>query len=125
MFDRIAPTYDPVNRILSFGLDKRWRKKVGQMLPEKDQLVLLDLATGTGDQVMTLCASHPNITKAVGMDMSEKMLEIGRQKIQKTPLKDRIEMKTGDAVNLPLADDSFDVLTMSFGIRNVPDVPAA
>ena len=125
MFDRIASTYDPVNRILSFGLDKRWRRKVGQMIPQKDGVALLDLATGTGDQVMTLCSRHDNITKAVGMDLSEKMLDVGRQKIQKTPLKDRIEMKTGDAVQLPLTNDSFDVVTMSFGIRNVPDVPAA
>ena len=75
MFNRIAKTYDSVNRLLSFGLDVGWRKKVGLMLPQKENVALLDLATGTADQVLMLCKEHPQkITNAVGMDLSEGML---------------------------------------------------
>ena len=76
MFDRIAPTYDLVNRLLSFRLDISWRRKVGSLLPIKDRLQLLDLATGTGDLVIDLCNSFPDrIATAFGVDLSENMLQ--------------------------------------------------
>ena len=126
MFNRIAKTYDSVNRLLSFGLDVGWRKKVGQLLPSKKDLILLDLATGTADQVLFLCKEHPDqIQKAVGMDLSEGMLSFGREKVKQQQLEDIISLKTGDAVNLPIETAQFDAITISFGIRNVPDVPKA
>ena len=127
MFNRIAKTYDPVNRMLSFGLDVGWRKKVGKLLPHKEQgLDLLDLATGTADQALFLCKQHPDTIKtALGMDLSEGMLNVGREKIKARNMDHKITLKTGDACNLPLEDESFDAITISFGIRNVPDVPKA
>ena len=126
MFNRIAKTYDPVNRMLSFGLDVQWRKKVGRLLPQKEALTLLDLATGTADQVLSLCAQFPQkIKSAVGMDLSEGMLSVGRQKVLARKMESTISLKQGDACALPLEDGSFDAVTISFGIRNVPDVAKA
>ena len=126
MFNRIAKTYDSVNRLLSFGLDVGWRKKVGLMLPQKENVALLDLATGTADQVLMLCKEHPQkITNAVGMDLSEGMLEKGREKVRQQNLQNTITLQTGDAVQIPCEDACFDAITISFGIRNVPDVPAS
>lgn len=127
MFNRIAKTYDPVNRMLSFGLDVGWRKKVGRLLPHKEEgLDLLDLATGTADQALFLCDQHPTTIKnVVGMDLSEGMLAVGREKVKSRKMDNKITLKTGDACALPLEDSSFDAVTISFGIRNVPDVPKA
>ena len=124
MFNRIAKTYDSVNLVLSFGLDTGWRKKVGQMLPQKPNVRLLDLATGTADQVLSLVRRHKTqINHAVGMDLSDGMLDIGREKVKTEQLDDIITLENGDAVNIPSEDGSFDAVTISFGIRNVPDVP--
>ena len=126
MFNRIAKTYDPVNRMLSFGLDTRWRKKVGNLLPAKEAIQILDLATGTADQVLSLCKQYPQkIQSAVGMDLSEGMLDIGRPKVRDRKMEQIISLQQGDACALPLEDSSFDAVTISFGIRNVPDVPKA
>ena len=83
IFNRIAKSYDSVNRILSFGLDIGWRKKVNTLLPQKESLRLLDLYTGTADQVIMLCDINPNIGSATGMDLSDEMLNIGREKIKR------------------------------------------
>ena len=97
MFNRIAKTYDSVNRLLSFGLDIGWRKKVGHMLPQKEKVDLLDLATGTADQVLMLCKEHPNkIHQAIGMDLSEGMLAKGREKLIEEKMKQLIILKSGD-----------------------------
>ena len=126
MFNRIAKTYDSVNRLLSFGLDVGWRKKVGLLLPKKEQVALLDHATGTADQVLLLCKEHPKkISEAIGMDLSEGMLEKGREKVDQQKLQNIIRLETGDAVNIPSENGRFDAITISFGIRNVPDVPAS
>lgn len=118
MFDRIAPTYDLVNRLLSFNLDVRWRKQVHSHLPQKPDLRLLDLATGTGDQVISMMRAG-GIGSAVGMDMSTQMLAIGREKVEAAGLSSVISMEAGDATALPFEDASFDAVTISFGIRNV------
>ena len=123
IFNRIAKSYDSVNRVLSFGLDIGWRKKVNTMLPQKEDIRLLDLATGTADQVIMLCDINPNIGSATGMDLSDEMLNIGREKIKR--FNGKIELHNGDAVQLPIKDAEYDALTMSFGIRNVPDVAAS
>jgi len=123
MFDRIAKTYDLVNRLLSFGLDINWRKKVNLLLPQKSNLTVLDLATGTGDQIIMLCNINSNISKGVGMDLSEGMLNVGREKVQNSDFSDTIHLQTGDAVNIPSKDAQYDAVTISFGIRNVPNVP--
>lgn len=122
MFDRIASRYDLLNRILSFGQDIRWRKKVARHLKEKNGQFLLDMATGTADQILFLLQKSQKIESAIGMDMSEKMLEIGREKIKKRQLDNRVELKTGDATDIPATSDTFDVVTITFGIRNVIDV---
>ena len=123
MFDRIAKSYDNVNRLISFGLDKGWRKKVNSLLPSSNQGIrLLDLATGTGEQIIMLCQINSNISTSVGMDLSKEMLDRGKIKVQKANLNSRINLQLGDAVNIPCNDDEYDAVTISFGIRNVPDV---
>lgn len=119
MFDKISPTYDKTNRILSFGLDRVWRKAVKRYIPKRSNLHLLDLATGTCDQILSL-KDHPNIAKFKGIDLSNKMLKIGQEKINSCNLQDRVDLELGNALNIPYTEE-FDVVTMSFGIRNVTD----
>lgn len=125
MFDRIAPRYDLLNRLLSFGTDIGWRRKMARCLPARSPIVLLDLATGTADQAISLVNSDARIEKAAGLDMSEQMLAIGREKVAKLGLAEKISLGTGDAGAIPQPDKAFDVITISFGIRNVVDVPAS
>ncbi len=125
MFDRIAPRYDLLNRLLSFGTDVRWRKKIARLLPSQSPLTLLDLATGTADQAIALVESDARIMRATGLDMSEQMLAIGREKISRRGLAGKLQLRTGDAGAIPEPDRAFDVVTISFGIRNVLDVPAS
>jgi demethylmenaquinone methyltransferase/2-methoxy-6-polyprenyl-1,4-benzoquinol methylase len=125
MFDRIAPRYDLLNRLLSFRRDVAWRKRMGKLIPGGSDLNLLDIATGTADQILSLMVATPRIVNAVGVDMSEGMLDYGRKKISKLGWEDRILLKTGDAMSIPETGRSFDVATMSFGIRNVLNVSGA
>ena len=124
MFDRIAHRYDFLNHFLSLNRDKAWRKKLAAQLPEGDRLDVLDLATGTADQLLSLFASG-RVATGTGVDPAEKMLEIGREKIAGRGLADKIKLVTGSAEKIPAADGSFDAVTISFGIRNVTDVPRA
>jgi demethylmenaquinone methyltransferase/2-methoxy-6-polyprenyl-1,4-benzoquinol methylase len=119
MFDQISSTYDTVNRAMTGGMDVIWRKKVSSCLPRKNEIELLDLATGTGDQIFSLCKHFPSIRYATGIDMSKMMLEIAKQKLELTPFKDKISFIQASALDIPFADESFDCVTMSFGIRNV------
>lgn len=121
MFDRIAPRYDLLNHLLSARRDVAWRKRMARHLPDGSGLMLLDLATGTGDQIFSILESTDRVKNAVGLDLSERMLEIGRGKIHGR----NVELKNGDATAIPLVDNKFDVVTISFGIRNVIDVPGA
>jgi len=125
MFNRIARRYDLLNRLLSLRQDVRWRKKLTEYLPDRENLFVLDLATGTADVLLSLFANSPRVSRGIGVDPAEEMLRIGQKKIQQQQLSDRIELRTGDAMQLPFPASTFDVVTIAFGIRNVPDVPAA
>ena len=124
MFDRIAPRYDLLNRIMSGGLDQGWRRKLVRLVEAPDHARLLDLATGTADVAIALAANYGD-AQVVGSDPSENMLGVGREKLHDLALEDRITLDVGDAQALPYADASFDGVTMAFGIRNVPDRPKA
>jgi demethylmenaquinone methyltransferase/2-methoxy-6-polyprenyl-1,4-benzoquinol methylase len=117
MFDRIAPRYDFMNRFLSAGIDRSWRRKaIRRFIKDKPRL-LLDVATGTGDMAI-MAARMLKPEKIIGIDISEKMLEIGRKKIEKEELGTKIELRAGDGETINFADNSFDGVTMAFGIRN-------
>ena len=122
MFDAIASRYDLLNRLLSLGMDIAWRDRLKGMLPKGKHLRVLDLASGTADVIITLVNGNDNVQEALGIDPAVKMLEIGRQKIDRLGLSSRIRLEVGDAQHLELPDNSYDVVTISFGIRNVPDM---
>lgn len=124
MFDGIAERYDLLNRILSLGIDQRWRRRTRAALEIPEGGRILDLATGTADLALLVARGAPTTT-VVGLDPSEKMLEVGRQKVAAANLSDRIELVVGDAQELPFEDASFDGVCIAFGIRNVPDRPRA
>jgi demethylmenaquinone methyltransferase/2-methoxy-6-polyprenyl-1,4-benzoquinol methylase len=116
MFDSIAYRYDFLNHFLSMGIDKSWRKKAIKILSYRNFDSLLDVATGTGD--LAIEASKIAQAKIVGIDISEKMLAIGREKIQKKGLANRIKLELGDSENLKFDDNCFDAITVAFGVRN-------
>lgn len=118
MFDAIADRYDLLNRIMSMGRDQAWRFRTSAILGSPE--CVLDLATGTGDLALRIARMHPH-ARVTGLDPSERMLAIGRTKTEKAGLVDRVDYVQGDAQHLPFADNSFDAITMAFGIRNVPD----
>jgi demethylmenaquinone methyltransferase/2-methoxy-6-polyprenyl-1,4-benzoquinol methylase len=119
MFDRISPQYDLANRVLSFGLDLHWRRSLSLYLPPSQDLHVLDVATGTGDQLRALFEKKAPIKMAIGIDISEGMLKVARQKLEKCSYKDRVTFQQADAEDLPFEDNTFDLSTMSFGIRNM------
>jgi demethylmenaquinone methyltransferase/2-methoxy-6-polyprenyl-1,4-benzoquinol methylase len=125
MFDRIAPRYDLLNRLLSFRRDVAWRKGVARHVRDRSELDVLDLATGTGDQILHLIDGGASVRSALGLDMAEDMLTRGRAKIEARRLQDRISLCKGDAADIPCEAESFDLVTISFGIRNVGAVPIA
>ena len=121
MFDNIAPTYDKLNHRLSWDIDKGWRKKaIRQLEPYKPQ-TLLDIATGTGDFAI-LAAEMLKPRHLVGADISEGMMEIGRQKVQAKGLQDIISFEKENCLVLSYANDTFDAVTAAFGIRNFADL---
>ena len=121
MFDNIAHTYDKLNHRLSWNIDKGWRKKaIRQLLPYRPK-VMLDIATGTGDFAI-LAADMLRPVTLIGADISEKMMEIGKQKVEKEKLDSVISFKKEDCMNLSFADDTFDAITAAFGIRNFSDL---
>lgn len=116
MFDDIALNYDFLNRLLSWRVDVRWRKKVVSLLRKHKPLQILDIATGTADLALALATLKPQ--KIIGVDISNKMLEIGRQKVNKNLLERMIVLQKADAENLPFPDNHFDAITVAFGVRN-------
>ena len=116
MFDTISNEYDDLNRVISFGIDIKWRHKVVQIISEKKPTNILDIATGTGDLAINLIKT--DATQIIGLDISEGMLDVGRKKILKKQLDNTIEMVVGDSENLPFDDNSFDAITVAFGVRN-------
>lgn len=116
MFDTISKEYDSLNRIISFGIDVKWRKKVVDIVAKHHPETILDIATGTGDLAINL--TKTNASKIIGLDISEGMLNVARKKIAKKKLETTIEMIIGDSENLTFADNSFDAITVAFGIRN-------
>jgi len=125
MFDRIAPRYDLLNRLLSFRRDVSWRKRMAGHVADRTDIDVLDLATGTGDQILHLIDGGASVKSALGLDMAEDMLALGRSKIMERQLQDRITLRQGDAADIPCAVATFDLVTISFGIRNVGAVPEA
>jgi len=120
MFDRIARRYDFVNRVLSFGIDKSWRRRTVKRLQLGERPRVLDVATGTGDLAIDIARMVPGAT-VIGLDPSTQMLAIAAQKLAKRGLTDRITLIEGDAQALPFAACELDAATIAFGIRNVPD----
>lgn len=120
IFDDIAGTYDGLNRFLSLGIDVYWRHRMKAMLPKKENLEILDLATGTAD-VPLILIKNKNVSKIRGLDMSKNMIAIGKVKVSDRQLSEKITLDIGDGCNLPEQDNSWDVSTVSFGIRNFPD----
>ena len=105
MFDTISNEYDDLNRVISFGIDIKWRKKVVQIISKKKPTNVLDIATGTGDLAINL--TQTDASQIIGLDISEGMLDVGRKKIAKKQLDNTIEMVVGDSENLPFDNNSF------------------
>lgn len=116
MFNDISPKYDLLNHLLSANIDKLWRKRVVHMLEKKQPEKILDIATGTAD--FALQASQIRNSKITGIDISEGMLEVGKEKIKKKGLSQRIELIKADSENLPFDSASFDAAIVGFGVRN-------
>lgn len=116
MFDTISGNYDGLNRVISFGIDVKWRKKVLKMVAAKNPSTILDIATGTGD--LAILMSETKATEITGLDISAGMLEVGRKKIAERKLDSRIKMVLGDSENMPFEDNHFDAITVAFGVRN-------
>ncbi len=116
MFDTISGDYDGLNRVISFGIDIKWRKKVVNMVAKSNPETILDIATGTGDLAINL--AETNATKIVGLDISSGMLAIGKEKVKKKGLDSKIDLVLGDSENMPFEDNTFDAITVAFGVRN-------
>ena len=121
MFDEIAPSYDFLNHLLSMGIDVLWRRKAIRILGKYKPKFFLDIATGTGDFAIEALKINPETV--VGVDISEKMLEVGREKLKKKKLDSRVELRYGDSENLQFEDNSVDAITVGFGVRNFENLP--
>ncbi|MEZ7499992.1 bifunctional demethylmenaquinone methyltransferase/2-methoxy-6-polyprenyl-1,4-benzoquinol methylase UbiE [Flavobacterium sp. Arc3] len=116
MFDTISGNYDNLNRVISFGIDVKWRKKVLEIVAKSNPETILDIATGTGD--LAILMAQTNAKKIIGLDISSGMLEVGVKKIADKKLSNTIEMVLGDSENMPFDDNYFDAITVAFGVRN-------
>ncbi len=116
MFDTISENYDELNRVISFGIDVKWRKKVVAIIAKTKPAKILDVATGTGDLAINL--TKTGASEIIGLDISEGMLAVGKNKIKDKGLDKVIKMVKGDSENLPYEDNYFDAITVAFGVRN-------
>lgn len=123
MFDNIAPAYDFMNRAMTFGIDRRWRRIAVDMVARNPHDSILDIATGTGDLAMLL-ARRTQARRITGLDLSQGMIDIGRRKIERAGLAGRIELICGDSLAMPFADAQFDAITVAYGVRNFADLLA-
>jgi demethylmenaquinone methyltransferase/2-methoxy-6-polyprenyl-1,4-benzoquinol methylase len=121
MFGAIAPRYDFLNRLLSFGIDRRWRTKAVRLLKYREGSRILDVATGTGDVALEIAVRTPDSVKITGADFCQEMIDLGIVKVAASPYAGRIELKVAPCEDLPFANDTFDSITIAFGIRNVVD----
>jgi len=120
MFDTISENYDGLNRVISFGIDIKWRKKVLKLVADQNPKSILDIATGTGD--LAILMTQTNAERIIGLDISAGMLDVGKHKIKQKKLDHRIEMVLGDSEKIPYEDASFDAITVAFGVRNFEDL---
>jgi demethylmenaquinone methyltransferase/2-methoxy-6-polyprenyl-1,4-benzoquinol methylase len=120
MFDSISGKYDFLNHLLSFGIDRSWRKKAINLLKPYSPRSILDIATGTGDFAIQALSLNPD--KVIGIDISEGMVKQGRQKILRKGLTDKIELLLGDSENLVFQDNKFDAVVVAFGVRNFEEL---
>lgn len=125
MFDQISATYDRANRAMTLWCDLYWRKKIARFLPEQQKMHILDGATGTGDQILSLFSHSDQIASAIGIDLSKDMLTIAKTKIAKKGLSSQVNLQEASLLALPFPAQTFDCVTISFGIRNVTDVALA
>jgi demethylmenaquinone methyltransferase / 2-methoxy-6-polyprenyl-1,4-benzoquinol methylase len=121
MFDSIAPRYDFLNRLLSLGIDRKWRKFAVHQIKYSENGQVLDVATGTGDVALEIATRTPATVKIVGVDFSREMVELGRGKIRNSEYSQRITLEVAPCEAIPFADETFDSVTIAFGIRNVVD----
>jgi demethylmenaquinone methyltransferase/2-methoxy-6-polyprenyl-1,4-benzoquinol methylase len=119
MFNNVAGTYDFLNHCFSLGIDKRWRKKLVTLIGKTNPKYILDVATGTADLAIAEMKLQPE--KIIGIDISEKMLEAGKEKAKRYP---EIELRLGDGEKLQFADHTFDAVSVAFGVRNFEDIHA-
>ena len=124
MFDAIAPRYDLLNRLLSFGIDRRWRKNAVGLLTLPANGMVLDVATGTGDVALEIASRTPATVQIIGADFTQGMLVHGRDKVAASPYAQRIQLVNAPCEELPFPPALFDAVTIAFGIRNVVDRPA-
>jgi demethylmenaquinone methyltransferase/2-methoxy-6-polyprenyl-1,4-benzoquinol methylase len=120
MFNSIAHRYDFMNRLLTLRIDTLWRRKAIKLVKQYNPKDILDVATGTGDFAVEMMRLKPR--KVIGIDIAEVMLELGRKKMEKKGLSSVIELKEADSENLPFADNSFDIVSSAFGVRNFEDL---
>jgi len=125
MFDAIAGRYDLLNHLLSAGIDRRWRRRAIESLQLTGRERVLDLCTGTADLAIAAARARPPAARVVGVDFAGAMLGVGRQKLERARLAERVTLVRGDATRIPVADRSVDAVTIAFGIRNVDEVAAA
>lgn len=121
MFGAIAPRYDFLNRLLSFGIDRRWRTKAVRLLKYREGSRILDVATGTGDVALEIARRTPGSVRITGADFCREMIDLGAVKVAASPYAGRIDLKVAPCEDLPFANDTFDSITIAFGIRNVVD----
>jgi demethylmenaquinone methyltransferase/2-methoxy-6-polyprenyl-1,4-benzoquinol methylase len=124
MFDRISGRYDLLNHLLSFGQDILWRRRLSRIISVVSHEVVLDLACGTCDQILSAFRHNSDIGLGLGIDMAGRMLRIGSEKVASRGLSNKVRLVKGDGMDLPLADDSVDFAMISFGIRNMVDASA-